>query len=191
MSYRSFYVVSVIDMQYFFVCMVLNLLNACIINLIDISILFFNINLLKDMVLLVFVHMYKMTGYYLSACSNRRDTICPRVQIDGVLFFRMCKSTGYYLSACAKMTGYYLSGVLFVRDFFFKANHFTENMSRIVIFWHFTSAWCHMLILNNFRQVSNCHIIHPPDVRSYLVDVLNMDMKRTCRLYNFDKCLLH
>ena len=92
MSYRSFYVVSVIDMQYFFVCMVLNLLNACIINLIDISILFFNINLLKDMVL--FVHMYKTTGYYFSACSNRRGTFCPRVQIDGVLFVRMCKNDG-------------------------------------------------------------------------------------------------
>ena len=47
--------------------------------------------------------------YYLSACSNRRGTICQHVQIDGVLFVRMCKSTGYYLSACAKMTGYYLS----------------------------------------------------------------------------------
>ena len=55
-----------------------------------------------------------MIGYYLFACSNRWGTICPRVQIDRVLFVRMCKSTGYYLSACAKMTGYYLSEVLFV-----------------------------------------------------------------------------
>ena len=59
------------------VCMLLNLLNACIINLFDISILFFNINLLMDRVL--FVRMYKTTVYYLSACSNRRGTICPRV----------------------------------------------------------------------------------------------------------------
>ena len=44
-------------------------------------------------------------GYYLSACENLWGTICPHVQIDG-----------YYLSACAKMTGYSLSGVLFVRD---------------------------------------------------------------------------
>jgi len=105
MSSRSFYFVSVIDTQYLCSCMLLNLLNkcACIINLIEMSILFLNIDLFKDRVL--FVRMYK-----------KRGTICPRVQIDGVLFVRMCKSTGYYLSACAKMTGYYLSGVLFVRD---------------------------------------------------------------------------
>ena len=74
--------------------MLLNLLNkcACIINLIEISILFFNIDLFKDRVL--FVGMYKTTGYYLSACSNRRGTICPHVQIDGVLFVRMCKNDG-------------------------------------------------------------------------------------------------
>jgi len=55
MSSRSFYVVSVIDTQYFCVCMLLNLLNkcACIINLIEISILFFNIDLFKDKVLFV------------------------------------------------------------------------------------------------------------------------------------------
>jgi len=116
MSSRSFYVVTVIDTQYFCVCMLLNLLNkcACILNIIEISILFLYIDRFKDRVL--FVRMYKTTGYYLSACSNRRGTICPCVQIDRVLFVRMCKSTGYYLSACAKMTGYYLSGVLFVRD---------------------------------------------------------------------------
>jgi len=27
----------------------------------------------------------KLTGYCLSACENRRGTICPHVQIDGVL----------------------------------------------------------------------------------------------------------
>ena len=116
MSSRSFYVVSAID-THFCVCMLLNFLNkcACIINLIDISILFFNINLFKNREL--FVRMYKNTGYCMSASENLcPGTICPRVQIDGVLFVRMCKSTGYYLSACAKMTGYYLSGVLFVRD---------------------------------------------------------------------------
>ena len=80
MSSRSFYVISVIDTQYFCVCMLYNLLNkcACIINHIEISILFFNIDLFKDRVL--FVRMYKMTGYYLSACANRRGTICPHVQ---------------------------------------------------------------------------------------------------------------
>ena len=62
------------------------------------------------------LYSFLRTGYYLSACTKRRGTICPHVQIDGVLFVRLCKSTGYYLSACAKMTGYYLSGVLFVRD---------------------------------------------------------------------------
>jgi len=84
--------------------MLLNLLNecACIINLIVISILFFNIDLFKDRVL--FVRMYKNTGYCLSACENRRGTICPHVQIDGVLFVRMCKN----------------DGVLFVRDSFVK-----------------------------------------------------------------------
>ena len=103
MSSRPFYVVSVID-THFCVCMLLNLLNkcACIINLIKISLLFFNIDLFKE----------KIWG-----------TICPRVQIDGVLFVRMCKSTGYYLSTCAKMTGYYLSGVLFVRDSSTTVNH--------------------------------------------------------------------
>jgi len=62
--------------------LLLNLLNkcACIINRIEISILFFNIDLFKDRVL--FDGMYKSTGYYLSACA---------------------KMTGYYLS------GYYLS----------------------------------------------------------------------------------
>ena len=62
------------------------------------------------------LYSFLRTGYYLSACANLWGTVCPRVQIDGVLFVRLCKSTGYYLSACAKMTGYYLSGVLFVRD---------------------------------------------------------------------------
>jgi len=76
---------------------------ACVINLIEINILFL-------------IYSFLRTGYYLSACTKRRGTICPRVQIDGVLFVRLCKSTGYYLSACANMTGYYLSGVLFVRD---------------------------------------------------------------------------
>jgi len=71
--------------------MLLNLLNkcACIINLIEINILFFNIDLLKDRVL--FVRMYKKSGYCLSACENLLGTICPRFQIDGVLFVRMCK----------------------------------------------------------------------------------------------------
>ena len=116
MSSGSFYVVSVIDTQYCCVCMLLNLLNkrACILNLNVISTLFFNKNLFKDRVL--FVRLYKNTGYCLSAWENIWGTICPRVQIYRVLFVRMCKSTGYYLSACAKMTGYYLSGVLFVRD---------------------------------------------------------------------------
>jgi len=76
--------------------------------------LFINIWLFKDGVL--FVRLYKTTGYYLSACANLWGTVCPRVQIDGVLCVRLCKSTGYYLSACAKMTGNYLSGVLFVRN---------------------------------------------------------------------------
>jgi len=84
MSSRSFYmyVVSVKDTQYFCVCMLFNLLNKCagIINLIKISILFFNIDLFKDRVL--FVRMYKNTGYCLSACENLWGTICP----------------GYYLS---------------------------------------------------------------------------------------------
>jgi len=93
---------------------IINLLNACIINLIDISILFFNINLLKDMVL--FVHMYKTTGYYLSACSNRRGTICPHVQIDGVLFVRMCKN----------------DGVLLVRDSFCPC--LSQNIAYTIIF---------------------------------------------------------
>jgi len=50
MSFRSFYVVSVTDTQYFCVCMLLNLLNkcACVINLIEISIFFFNIDLSKE-----------------------------------------------------------------------------------------------------------------------------------------------
>ena len=30
----------------------------------------------------------------MSACSNRRGTICPHVQIDGELFVRMCKKDG-------------------------------------------------------------------------------------------------
>ena len=30
----------------------------------------------------------------LSACTKRRGTICPRVQIDGVLFVRQCKNDG-------------------------------------------------------------------------------------------------
>jgi len=64
----------------------------------------------------LFVRLYKTTGYYLSACANLWGTVCPHVQIYGILFVRVCKSTGYYLSACAKMTGYYLSGVLFVRN---------------------------------------------------------------------------
>jgi len=46
-----------------------------------------------------------MTGYYLSACSNRWGTVCPPVQIDGVLFVRLCKSTGYCLTACANRRG--------------------------------------------------------------------------------------
>jgi len=46
----------------------------------------------------MFVRLYRNTGYCLSACENLWGTICPRVQIDGVLFVRMCKSTGYYLS---------------------------------------------------------------------------------------------
>jgi len=76
---HSFYVVSVIDTS-FCVCMLLNLLNkcACIINLIEISIFFFNIDLFKDRVL--FVRVFKSTGYYLSTCANRRGTICPHVQ---------------------------------------------------------------------------------------------------------------
>ena len=52
----------------------------------------------------------------MSACKKIRGTVCPHVKIYGVLFIRMWKSMGYYLSACAKMTGYSLSGVLFVRD---------------------------------------------------------------------------
>ena len=57
----------------------------------------------------------ELTEYYLSACEKIRGTVCPPVKIYGVLFVRVFKSTGYYLSACAKMTGYYLSGVLFVQ----------------------------------------------------------------------------
>jgi len=34
------------------------------------------------------------TGYCLSACENPWGTICPDVQIDGVLFVRMCKHNG-------------------------------------------------------------------------------------------------
>jgi len=30
----------------------------------------------------------------LSACANRRGTVCPPVQIDGVLFVRVCKNDG-------------------------------------------------------------------------------------------------
>ena len=67
-------------------------LCACIINRIEISILFFKIDLFKDRVL--FVRMYKNTGYCLSACENLWGTICPHVQIDGVLFVRMCKNDG-------------------------------------------------------------------------------------------------
>ena len=96
MSSRSFYVVSVIDTQYFCACMLLNLLNKCasIINFIELSILFFNIDLFKDRVL--FVRMYKNTGYCLSACENLWCPICQRFQIDGVL---------PYLSACANRRG--------------------------------------------------------------------------------------
>jgi len=54
----------------------------------------------------LFVRMYKTTGCYLSACSNRRGTICPHVQNNGVLFVRQCK----------KMTGYYFAVVPFVCD---------------------------------------------------------------------------
>jgi len=78
----------------------------------------------------------------LSACANLWGTVCPRVQIDEVLFVRVCKNDGVlfvrgticpepYLKTAApkrqlakilgpraKMTGYYLSGVLFVRDSF-------------------------------------------------------------------------
>ena len=74
--------------------MLLNLLNkcACIINLIDINILFL-------------IYSFLRTGYYLSACKKRRGIICPHVQIYGVLFVRLCKSTGYCLSACANRRG--------------------------------------------------------------------------------------
>ena len=53
-----------------------------------------------------FVRLCKNTGYCLSACENPRGTICPHVQIDGVLFIcphvqidgvlfvRMCKNDG-------------------------------------------------------------------------------------------------
>ena len=51
---------------------------ACVINLIEINILFFNIWPNKDGVLLVC--LYKTTGYYLSACANLWGTVCPRVQ---------------------------------------------------------------------------------------------------------------
>jgi len=60
-------------------------------------------------------HITLLQLYTLKVNTDYIGTIRPRVQIDGVLFVRMCKSTGYYLSACAKMTRYYLSGVLFVR----------------------------------------------------------------------------
>jgi len=90
-------------------------------NLIENSILFFNIDLFKDRVLF-------------AGMKKRRGTICPRVQIDGVLFVRMCKTTGYYLSACAKMTGYCLCRVLFVRDSFYNYTNYK----------HFTDVFFHL-----------------------------------------------
>jgi len=84
--------------------MLLNSLNKCIciINLIEINILFLIYSFLRRGTIcppvkndgVLFVRMCKSMGYCLSACAIRRGTVCPPVQIDGVLCVRMCKNDG-------------------------------------------------------------------------------------------------
>jgi len=65
--------------------------------------------------------MCKSIGYCLSACANRLGTVCPPVQIDGVLFVRVCKNDGVLLvwgTICPEPTSPHTTVILFVGPLF-------------------------------------------------------------------------
>ena len=72
--------------------------------------------------------------------------------MDGVLFVRISKTTGYYLSANAKMTGYYFTGVLLVRD------SLRENvyiLKIILIYYHKVTRWLFEYVKHNDKTTKH------------------------------------
>jgi len=138
----------------------------------------------------LFVRLYKTTGYYLSACANLWGTVCPPVQIDEVLFVRLCKLTGYYVSACAKMTGYYLSGVLFVRDSLMSALY--ESISILIIIYLLQNYLILIKICCNNISIAVSLIQYILYVKNtfYIAQYVLSHAERSHFIRNSDHCLI-